>query len=97
MPISHMMRRWNEEIGSRSRHAPELGVTFSLTSPAPVASGYRELKLLRPGGSSDRRSSAGRTERTACTVGGRGGRDEECGRPEHPHSWYDDPQGILAR
>src|ERR1700730_5177439 len=30
MPMSHMIRRWNEEIGSRSRRAPALTVTASL-------------------------------------------------------------------
>src|ERR1700676_4430259 len=30
MPMSHMIRRWNEETGSRSRRAPALAVTTSL-------------------------------------------------------------------
>ena len=29
MPISHMMRRWKEEIGSRSRRAPAFTVAAS--------------------------------------------------------------------
>src|ERR1700676_4823531 len=33
MPMSHMIRRWKEEIGSRSRRAPALAVTTSLFRP----------------------------------------------------------------
>ena len=33
MPISHMMRRWKEEIGSRSRRAPAFTVAASSFLP----------------------------------------------------------------
>src|ERR1700682_5929200 len=97
MPISHMMRRWNEEIGRRSRRVPALAVTFSLTSPAPSAPDYRGSKLPQPGRTSDRKWSAGRTEKAAAPAAWRWGRAEECDRPKHPPPWTDDPRDILAR
>src|SRR5260370_2340169 len=97
MPISHRIRGWSEDIGSRSIRARALAVTFSLTSPAPSAPDYRGSKLPQPGGSSDRKCSAGRTEKTAYTAAWRWGRAEEYDRPKHPPPWPDDPRGILAR